>query len=102
MHYIVIDNKKYEIKSEDKLPVVLSGSKAKVKGIIIDDKFYLENYINAHPEINLQSDSAMPKTEMKAKKQKGFFSSDWIYILAPTMIIIAYLAYLEANRIKSK
>lgn len=103
IHYIIIDGKKYEIKSEDKLPVVLSGSKAKVKGLIVDDKFYLENYINAHPEIGMLKEiKSLPKTEIKSKKQLGFFSSDWIYILAPTMIIIAYLAYLEAHRIKEK
>jgi len=103
MHYIIIDGKKYEIKSEDKLPVVISGTKVKVRGQISRDKFLLENYLKKHPEDNLlKNNSALSKTEVKGKNKTGFFNSNWIYILMPAMIIIAYLAFLEANRIKKR
>lgn len=125
--YLRSGEKRYELKYDKQLPVMLSGTLVKVTGKVIGNKIFIDSSSTKPFEIIQKSDyeskSGLGNTTSKASEQKTSQLAEgsqqkakieqseiiespkrnlnWLYIVAPILLIFGFLAYIEVNRKKA-
>ena len=109
--YLISGNKRYELSSNKELPVVLSGTLAKVKGKILGDSIIVENfelikYANATSQLAedvksfLKNEKQIQQQSTKNVTTESKINLNWIYIGLPILLAFGFLFYFELERKK--
>ena len=102
--YLNVDGQRYELVSNKELPVVVSGTKANVKGRLQDGKIIVESF-NVKPNAPALSQEeaaiiAAGEQENSVEPETRSFGIKWPYIIAPLALIVLFLGYLEIKRLQ--